>query len=306
MSYVQTKAEELASLTGDNLAGACGEEILYLKNTHTLATAKLYLSKIRSAIRAFNPEHPALDHLILDRQDYQVLNAAKERGNYKDITHLRPIVPSAVIKRARSLCLSPDPAELAVGLMLLCGRRGVELVRQGQFGMCVPQDLADWEADIGYRLTNPEQHIWFRGQAKVRGDAERVAIGYPIPLLCPASEFLEDWRRFKETGRWQQGDFNNQTAILFGQIVQRSFSEPQGRAWRPKDLRSAYAEIAYALFAPEKRKAKVISYEAYFSQILGHREGRVVGGQFVRDIRTAQSYRDFTLVWDENGESQVP
>ena len=229
-----------------------------------------------------------------------VLNANKEMGNYADITHLRPIVPKRMIERARQMCLSTHPAELALGLMLLSGRRGVEIVRQGEFAPCSAEEVAAWEQMVGYRLKSPEQHVLFTGQAKIRGDPDRAASGYPIPLLCPAGEFLQDWRRLREaTAKWQTGDFNSQTAILFQQTVQRWFGE-DGSSWRPKDLRAAYAEISYALFAPERRGAKSISYEAYFSHILGHREGRVVGGMLVRDVRTAQSYRDFTLVWDEN------
>ena len=38
----------------------CEREVNLLRSEHTLATVKLYLSSYRSALRAIDPEHPAL------------------------------------------------------------------------------------------------------------------------------------------------------------------------------------------------------------------------------------------------------
>ena len=61
----------------------CEREVNRLRSEHTLATVKLYLSSYRSALRAIDPEHPALrarKHRSNQRFSYLALTPEETRS----------------------------------------------------------------------------------------------------------------------------------------------------------------------------------------------------------------------------------
>ena len=151
-----------------------------------------------------------------------------------------------------------------LGLCAMTGRRTVEIACTARF-----------------EKTGPDE-VCFSGQAKTRG---RNPIGpYRIPTLVPADRVLE----CLGTIRADKPDLVENPEIFHSRCAKdlhvraRVFSEVfnVGNA-KPKDLRPAYAEIAWLLF-DERRTGK----QLYFSRILGHSSD---------DIATASSYDDFII-----------
>ena len=73
-----------------------------LRSEHTLATVKLYLSSYRSALRAIDPEHPALrarkhrsyqrfSYLALTPEETRSINAAYQTQIHNDQSDLFPL-----------------------------------------------------------------------------------------------------------------------------------------------------------------------------------------------------------------------
>jgi integrase len=245
------------------------KEIDALKAQYTLATVKGYLTFYRSAlIDTGLGSHT--DLLRLSDEDYAQLKVEYLQQINEDQSHLRPLDPDTVIQTARSLLSAPRYIQVTAGLMLLTGRRVIEVLKTGVF-----------------EYAGTEGTIHFSGQAKTRNAEGTRTESYQIPILASADTILESWHRLRE----EKGeDFaqkpNNKVTTGVSKMLTETVRKAFGRDFKPKDLRSAYAQICYHRFCPSYKSDTV-----YFSEILGH---KLIGDEST-DLMTAQSYRDFYI-----------
>jgi hypothetical protein len=131
-------------------------------------------------------------------------------------------------------------------------------------------------------MHRPENTLVFDGQAKTRGAVSAQTAPYPIPVLAEPQLVLDAFARLRDTydcANLTNEQVHNRTSKTLNGYVAQFFSDDAGTAMMPKDLRAAYATIAWEWFAPPH-----IAQSAYFARILGHSE---------LDLVTVQSYIDF-------------
>jgi len=258
---------------------------LHHHRDRTNATLKLYTSKFRKAIiQELGETHPALKYVRLGseitakiRQDYKASVALENR-------HLVKIDKwEKVLAHSRRLLRAENPRQVAIGLMLLTGRRSYEV--------CCTADFSPHK--IG-RRTFDKWHVDFRGQAKTRGRPGTHADDfYTVPCLAPAKEVIRAHRALREADEsawWADLDNDKFTNMLQSQLstqTKREFAPywPQDELLTTKCLRALYAEIACHFFAP-----KHMTKSSFFAKILGHSE---------EDIETSLTYFDYYLSDEE-------
>jgi hypothetical protein len=109
-------------------------EVNVLRSQHTLATVKLYLSSYRNALRAVDPDHPALparrhrshqrfSYLALTPEETNQLKSAYQTGIHKEQSDLISLNAQAFIATATDLLGSERFTTLGMALMALTGRR---------------------------------------------------------------------------------------------------------------------------------------------------------------------------------------
>jgi len=127
-----------------------------------------------------------------------------------------------------------------------------------------------------------EYTLVFDGQAKTRGAVSAQTAHHPIPVLAEPQLVLDAFARLRDSydcANLTNEQVHNRTSKTLNGYVAQFFSDDAGTAMMPKDLRAAYATIAWEWFAPPH-----IAQSAYFARILGHSE---------LDLVTVQSYIDF-------------
>lgn len=156
------------------------------------------------------------------------------------------------------------PNRVAAGLLLLTGRRTIEVFQRAEFSV------------IGDRT------LHFKGQAKAKGSSQSRD-DYEIPVLADAYQVLDAFYWLRK---------NYPCEGLTGQQVNRKVAPNLGKACRsnfptiqdctPHDLRAAYAEICFNFLGQGQT-----GYNAFFAQILGHSKN---------DVVTALRYKKFELI----------
>ena len=234
---------------GGDVWGVCMAELRYLKMSYETSTRRGYLSEYRKAVRRkFGAKHAALRFLKLSASDESDVEIGDARRILEQHHNLVEIDAEALIGAAVQLIRGADYA-IAAGLLLLTGRRSVEILSKGNFEM-----------------STKRQMLIFSGQAKTRGAKTARTEAYDIPVLARPALIMEAFRKLRGSlgdvePRRRRGD------VYLGYHVARYFRDKTGEAARPKDLRAMYAAICYAKFCP-----KTISLNAYYSKILGHSE----------------------------------
>jgi hypothetical protein len=243
----------------------CRNEIRWLKTGYALTTARRSVTRYRDAIRAaYGEDAIALRHMRLSAQDQETVAEMQRAKTVADNLNLIPIDDEAMVTKAEELLNSNHFLDLSIGIGLVTGRRKVEILNAGRFAPDA-EDRADY--------------ITFTGQAKTRGSVNAMIVPYAIPTLVNAVDVLAAIDRLHvmrpdlRTDAYPKVD--NSTKSDINIRVKKHF----GPDFSFKDLRSAYAAIAYAWFAPEE-----ISQNAFYAKILGHAPG---------DITTALSYADY-------------
>jgi Telomere resolvase len=229
-------------------------------------------SRYRMAVRAaLGESHPALRYLKPSIDDQAAVKEAQLQKSLADQTDLRPIDGEDLTDRAIALL----DHRAAAALMLLTGRRKIEILRTGHLS-AVPAGTALSE-------NAPAEHtLVFDGQAKTRGAVSAQTAPYPIPVLAKPQLVLDAFARLRDSydcAYLTNEQVHNRTSKTLNGYVAQFFSDDAGNAMMPKDLRAAYATIAWEWFAPPH-----IAQSAYIARILGHSE---------LDLVTVQSYIDF-------------
>jgi len=242
----------------------CANEIRYLKNAdvmypgeRTRADNKLALTSVRrlvseyrNAVFALSPRHPALQYLKIAQADQNAVRDANRERNVRDNRNLRLIDPDEMIAKALALLEHKAYVDVVAGLLLLTGRRSIEVLKTGTF--------------TKIRGRGAKTMLTFEGQAKTRGADSAQRAPYRIPVLVDPKIILEKIAWLRKT--WPFDDFDHLEPVPRNKRIAQRTGKPllqavrfgygrdidPGRIFAPKDLRSAYAAIAFDLYAPDE------------------------------------------------------
>jgi hypothetical protein len=257
----------------------CKKELDYLRGHVELTTLRRYRTDYRNAIRKHyegkdlptvykdkknngKPTHIAVKYFSLTRNEVATYaDHEKERkdsylkvfNSDLEVSDNRLVIinPNEMVNIAVSLLGSDSAYDIATGLLLLTGRRTVEIWKMGAFE---------------YKQPNL---VIFSGQAKTR-DSENAKTSYPIFTLCDAHlvcQALGKLRGLKDFSNSTEREVNSSTSTRLSRVVKRNFNSfilGYDGLLEAKDLRSIYVHIAHHLFASHT----VIT--AFASDILGH------------------------------------
>ena len=243
----------------------CQSELEYLHSELTLTSVKRAVTRYRNAIKDLSETHLGLKYFKLTREEQSTVKAATKSQVYADHTNLRPIDPDTLIIKARDLLNSTSYLNIALGLMLLTGRRSTEVLKTGVLSV-----LSD-------------KSVMFAGQLKTKGSDNAQTSPYEIPVLTTSQTAVDSLAKLREL-RVFSGLSNDQVHSKVNKSLNESVKRHFGALVplvKLKDLRSAYATICHDFYCPDH-----ISQTAYFAQILGHSN---------EDLTTAQSYQDFYI-----------
>jgi integrase len=227
----------------------------------TPAAARRYLTVYRAAVK----NHPLITKTIALLNSLKIAKKANEKIQkaYEVGIRLRTqkqaftVIPAAavpaIITKALELLASENKLKTAAALMLLTGRRTVEIFLTGAF-KAVPKNA---------------NFATFSGQAKKReGDSGRP---YKIPLLtnCAGVIAAQKWLhlQYSNTEKFNTAAaVNSRISSELSRIVKKEFGAFLGEDAKPHDLRKAYISICYYLFADDNK----IDFQGYACKYLGH------------------------------------
>lgn len=280
----------------DAIESLCNLEMGYLINALAPTSVRRAVSRYRNAIREISgQEHPALRYLRVPT-DMKVAYERRKRESVAENLKTRvELHYDNLILRACDLINAAGYLKITLGLIMLTGRRPVEVLKQGKFYYAHDVDRAIAEVELSEerkldRVNSPEEiaaliselgdcdYLLFSGQAKTRDSKDAAKVPFPIPVLTDPVRVLEAITRLR-TDKAKFADLSND------EIHSRSNKELNGKisgAKHPKifgdlipadkcsckGLRGAYAQIAYELFGEPTGMAITL----YFSRILGHSE----------------------------------
>lgn len=201
------------------------------------------------------------------KKDYN-LKVSSEHRALRPLTH-----PDRMIRDAITCLPFSAHIDSTLYLAFLTGRR-----------------ISEIACTASFKPTDNPCVVLFTGQLKTR---EVSFTPLAIPILCPANLLIERLNVLRD-GRphWinNMASFHDQCSKYLSERVKKLFclciKNPA-----VKDLRSAYAEIAYTLFAPEN-----MGKSRYFSDILGHGP---------TDTITGLSYIDFYISQEDQHDLQT-
>jgi hypothetical protein len=312
-----SKAEIRANAVAVNKL--CKSELDYLRQHIDLTTLRRYRSDYRNAIRQHYkgtplavtyadkvnhgaPTHIAVKYFNLKRSEKE--EYARHESARKEVfllgNRLIIVEPQQLIQVATGLLESSDDFELAAGVLALTGRRPVEVFKTGRF------ELIGEVIKVNSLKFSPSNSVIFSGQAKTR-ESQHARDHFPIftlaspKLVCEALQRLRAKRDFTQ---FDERQVNSRTSGRLGLAVRRHFDafvkvcvEGDVENLRDygyieaKNLRSMYAHIAQAKFAP----LSVIT--SFATELLGHAKNATGGGN-----ATADNYMEFVLVPAEAGK----
>lgn len=141
-------------------------------------------------------------------------------------------------------------ASAIVGVVALTGRRPYEVGCVGGFD----PDPTD------------APRVLFSGQTKTR-ETERAATAYSIPVLAERDLVLETVARIREEvdPAMDNKTYSQRFGKEVGIVAKRTFTDADGQPITPRELREAYAAVAYRKFASRK-----ISEVQFYNEVLGH------------------------------------
>jgi hypothetical protein len=242
-------------------------EIRDLKAHYALRYVRVALSRYRVAVSAaFGDEHPALKYLHSFRRDIADYNAVDRRNVFDRHLALRPVDPDEFVERALGQLESPNYGRLVAAVLLLTGRRTVEICFSGEFALVPERD------DV----------LLFAGQAKGKGTDKPP---YEIPVLADPRDILAAIEVVRARFAFaSNADVNSKKAKEIGDAARQVF----GGDYNPQELRKVYAAIAYHDYDQSEPSPR-LSEPAYLAAILGHGDG---------DVQTALSYMAYFVQGD--------
>jgi hypothetical protein len=292
----QAKSEE-------TIKGLCKDEVVYLGSDLALTSKRRSITRYRNAIKELDPNHVALQYFKLSYGETRSYKASYKKQIKAEQSNLKPLAADDIIIQAETLLESNSYLALALGLMLLSGRRATEILKTASFEPAT------------------EYSVIFSGQLKTKGSENAQTAPYEIPLLTSADRFLAAFSRLRqlrdfstisndEVNRKCAKSLSDQVKKHFWKLVKDSIEAEISRLIQKgenleskekkhllylqevsksslsliavKDLRAAYITIAEDLY-----NLKSTSQDVFFANVLGHSED---------DLATAQSYKDFYII----------
>ena len=296
----------LSPITDESaIASLCLLEVDYLQSALTPTSQRRSVSRYRNAIRDLDADHIALKYFDVPSEikkayrEHKDIQVAKKQDNILDIDH------DELIIRACQLCSAQGYLKITLGLILLTGRRPVEVLKQGKFYYSHEIEKAISEVDVREDKINTPQEIevliskmgdtdylLFSGQAKTRNSDKMAKQPFPIPILADPEQIMESIHRLRDL----KPEFKSLTNDEVHSRANKELNGKTSGAKHPKiygdlianekcsckGLRAAYAQICFELYGKPNRTGQGI----YFSRILGHSEN---------STSTASHYVDFNL-----------
>lgn len=190
---------------------------------------------------------------------------------------------------------------LALGLMLLTGRRAGEILKTAKFSL----------------IPNQPRKVFFEGQLKLKNNSKREASkGFIIPVLADAHiiiKALETLRELKDFREYTNAQVHQTTANPLGLYVKKHFADSLGDSVTPHSLRKAYLALVWFETQKEqsnptsKRKAKKVetpqSKAGFARAVLGH-AGGLGNGETIKELTTA-TYLVYEVIDTEKPQSQI-
>ena len=266
INRVEDFAAILKTLTDDaDIQTLCQSELSYLRSELALSSFRRAATRYRIAIKEVSENHPALKFFKLTKDEQTTIKAVSKTQVYTDHTNLRPIDPDELILKACELLDSVSYLSLALGLMLLTGRRSTEVLKTAVMSF------------------SSDDTVIFCGQLKTKGSENAQTTAYEIPVLTDSQTVLHALIRLRELK-----DFTDLTNDQVHSRCNKSLNEYSKKHFaklipdvKVKDLRASYATVCEHFYRPQ-----TMTQTAYFAQILGHSK---------EDLTTAQSYQDFYI-----------
>lgn len=229
-----------------------------LKSHYPITTTQRALSQLRSAIKSAAPKSLALKLLLsvpkggigLTTTEVQALRRRVRVTAVMNQAGRRAIHdPKALVKKATESLESNHWSILAAGLACATGRRLSEILKYGEFKLCVP---------------DKKSSIQFRGQRKTRKAQGTRVSWYSHDVLAPSPKIVAGLKRLRELMPTDSLSYNE----LRGKYseVQDAVRGLFGPEYTNKDLRAINARICFHAFAPPEMDPLV-----YFARHLGHK-----------------------------------
>jgi hypothetical protein len=198
-------------------------------------------------------ERPGWFHYSDTRtKEYKAHQTAGREEKHRNQRPLDPedFIESALLSLGHAVRMRWSTPIAIAALCALTGRRPYEVAVTGHFA------------------PDPDDHrrILFSGQAKTR-DVERAAEEFSIPVLADRELVLEAIAILRtKIEPMDNTTFSQRFAKEIGIASKRAFKDLNGEPIKPRDLREAYAAVAYYEFAPRR-----VTEIQFLNDILGHK-----------------------------------
>lgn len=220
-------------------------------------TVRGYLTAYRSAIKDHFGENCHLLKFLRLRKEKstKIVNEYSEKIRVRTEQNellIKIKEHQSLVELATELLSSDSYLRVSLGLMLVSGRRSIEILKTACFE---PVQRKKFE-------------VVFCGQVKLK---ERKEVPYKIPLLAPATTVIKALQFVRsqrpEFSQLTDKELNSKCAKNLNDLCKLLFSEWLGNDCSPHDLRKAYAAITYY------NAGKKGSFKTFASNVLGHSEG---------------------------------
>ena len=241
-----------AETNGNKRVKICVDARLELEKAHTINTVLTYLTTYRKEVETVFGANTALLKYLKPHKKV----VEKERKEYRKEIQVRTETNglttienhTELIDFATELLKSSSYLKVSLGLMLLTGRRSVEILKTGTFE----------------KVQSKKNEVLFSGQAKKRGENSQP---YKIPILCAPNLVISalEWLRGEkhELLSITEKQLNTKCAAPLN-TYSKQFQSWLGNGCTPHDLRKAYAAIAYG------QTNKRDSFRGFAAKVLGH------------------------------------
>ena len=264
------------------LRNLCKREVESLRSGgFTINTVKTFLSSYRNAIRERldgEEQSYTLKYLTLTKEEWDWLKQTSADRTNREMGNLRPIHEDGKIEAARKSLHDSSYSRQAVAMMLLTGRRSIEILKTAKFSV----------------IPGEPNKVLFEGQAKSLD--ERPAYAHYVVGGVPATEIVTaigELRAKCDFTKLEPIEVNSKCAKTLGEMTEKLFgTDEKGGKIKPKDLRSIYKEAVCLDFKPGN-----VAKSLFVAEQLGHRsEVTTVEGGKMLNPTVADKYEDFQLL----------
>lgn len=286
---------------------ACEAYIGQLRERYTLTSIHKYLTQARKAVDSAFPDggefgfyhdkeartrHEAINYLVKSHDEKEAWKShntgivTNTQTNQYWLTN-----PQAIIDRAIEGLDSEYYSYIAASLIVLSGRRPVEVLKTGDFEV---------------RGTK----LFFTGQAKTKGRTGKD-LGFEIPVLCNAKKFVEAFQRLrllKDCSEMTNDDVNRRVENKVNDKVKRVYGVLNPGIKGCSDLRKVYAAIVYHLYKTQRKFVWVTKTEDYKEGLEdNHKKGfneyqffKAILGHGEKESGSTQNYQKFEVKEADN------